>query len=264
MFYDHDRLSRDNVVPAAPSRPMSLHSSYSTGEIPTANNNDIGSPKACAEPFRQLNNDIRRISLSAGNGRPSDNSPERSESRIATTPPQQTPLQASAAPFGPQLASPATTPGSSVSATPAVLPSLQSPFYGYGLQAYMGSPPQVNTQTQTLSSPYSGYGAYGNYRFAETPNKSTSSRRNGETESPQVSRFSNFPLEHYRGELYGLCKDQHGCRYLQRKLEEQNPENVQLIFSETYAHVVELMTGLSRLFLVPLFIFVVVFVQHSD
>ena len=47
------------------------------------------------------------------------------------------------------------------------------------------------------------------------------------------------------GEIYALCKDQHGCRYLQKKLEDNNPHYVQLIFMETNQHVVELMTGES-------------------
>ena len=48
---------------------------------------------------------------------------------------------------------------------------------------------------------------------------------------------NEFPIE-----LYNLCKDQHGCRYLQRKLEERLPEHIQMIFEETSVHVVELMT----------------------
>ncbi|KAI8049565.1 armadillo-type protein [Syncephalis plumigaleata] len=44
------------------------------------------------------------------------------------------------------------------------------------------------------------------------------------------------------GEIYNLCKDQHGCRFLQRKLEEQKRKNVNLIFAEVSPHVVELMT----------------------
>lgn len=46
-----------------------------------------------------------------------------------------------------------------------------------------------------------------------------------------------------RGEIYALCKDQHGCRFLQKKLEERNPEYLQIIFEETNPYVVELMTG---------------------
>ena len=54
-------------------------------------------------------------------------------------------------------------------------------------------------------------------------------------------------LESVQGEILSLCKDQHGCRYLQKKLEERNPENIHLIFMETCQHVVELMTGELRL-----------------
>ena len=57
------------------------------------------------------------------------------------------------------------------------------------------------------------------------------------------ARFTNVKLEHLQGEIYALCKDQHGCRYLQKKLEERNPEHIHLIFTETNQHVVELMTG---------------------
>ena len=57
------------------------------------------------------------------------------------------------------------------------------------------------------------------------------------------ARFINVKLESLQGEIYGLCKDQHGCRYLQKKLEERNQDHVRLIFLETNQHVVELMTG---------------------
>ena len=65
------------------------------------------------------------------------------------------------------------------------------------------------------------------------------------TEWLENARFNNVQLEHLQGEIYGLCKDQHGCRYLQKKLEDNNPHHVQLIFMETNQHVVELMTGAS-------------------
>ena len=57
------------------------------------------------------------------------------------------------------------------------------------------------------------------------------------------ARFNNVKLEQLQGEILGLCKDQHGCRYLQKKLEERNPEQVHIIFIETHQHVIELMTG---------------------
>lgn len=62
------------------------------------------------------------------------------------------------------------------------------------------------------------------------------------------SRYSNVKLQDLVGELYSLCKDQHGCRYLQKKLEEGDDENIRLIFEETNPHMIELMTGQSLLF----------------
>ena len=47
------------------------------------------------------------------------------------------------------------------------------------------------------------------------------------------------------GHIYETCKDQHGCRFLQRKLED-SPEGsylVHIIYDEVYQHIVELMTG---------------------
>jgi hypothetical protein len=49
-------------------------------------------------------------------------------------------------------------------------------------------------------------------------------------------------LEQLGGEIYALCKDQHGCRYLQKKLEDRNPDEVHMIWLETNQHVIELMT----------------------
>jgi hypothetical protein len=61
-----------------------------------------------------------------------------------------------------------------------------------------------------------------------------------------ANRFMNYDLKTMaRPDIYTLCKDQHGCRFLQKKLEEKDPENVQIIFEETAPHVVELMTGKS-------------------
>jgi len=57
-----------------------------------------------------------------------------------------------------------------------------------------------------------------------------------------MNRFANMQLEQLGGEIYSLCKDQHGCRYLQKKLEERQPEQVHMIWLETNQHVIELMT----------------------
>lgn len=70
-------------------------------------------------------------------------------------------------------------------------------------------------------------------------NRRQSSRRN---EQDSNNRFSQASLESLVHEIYSLCKDQHGCRFLQKKLEEKNPTYLNIIFNETYPHVVELMT----------------------
>ncbi|KJR87081.1 RNA-binding protein [Sporothrix schenckii 1099-18] len=57
-----------------------------------------------------------------------------------------------------------------------------------------------------------------------------------------MNRYNNTPLEAVGGTIYELCKDQHGCRYLQKQLENRIPEQVHMIWLETNQHVVELMT----------------------
>ena len=66
------------------------------------------------------------------------------------------------------------------------------------------------------------------------------------------------------GQVYRICKDQHGCRFLQKKLEEKdkNPRSVEIIFNEVYDHMVELMTGFYFFFRI-LMIFFLIF-HHSS
>lgn len=58
----------------------------------------------------------------------------------------------------------------------------------------------------------------------------------------EFNRFQGVPLKDLEGELLALCKDQHGCRYLQKQLEEGVPAHRDQIFRETYGHFPELMT----------------------
>jgi hypothetical protein len=45
--------------------------------------------------------------------------------------------------------------------------------------------------------------------------------------------------------MASLCKDQHGCRFLQRKLEEGKPEHRDMIYTEIFPVFADLMTGAS-------------------
>lgn len=57
-----------------------------------------------------------------------------------------------------------------------------------------------------------------------------------------MNRYLNRTVEDFRGQIYSLCKDQHGCRFLQRQLEERTTNRVHMIWLETNQHVTELMT----------------------
>lgn len=45
------------------------------------------------------------------------------------------------------------------------------------------------------------------------------------------------------GQIYALSKYQQGCRFLQKKLDENIPENTRTILNELINHLGELMTG---------------------
>ena len=64
----------------------------------------------------------------------------------------------------------------------------------------------------------------------------------------QPSRFQGAKLDDFCGTLYELCKDQNGCRFLQKKLEEQGTgaQNLLTIFNEIHTHFMELMTGKKK------------------
>lgn len=72
--------------------------------------------------------------------------------------------------------------------------------------------------------------------------ESTSRRRNGAALTCPANRFAGLRLEDLQGDMLPLCKDQFGCRYLQKKLEDGNPEHRDMIFNEIFPHFAELMT----------------------
>ncbi|ODV64155.1 Pumilio-family RNA binding repeat-containing protein [Ascoidea rubescens DSM 1968] len=67
-------------------------------------------------------------------------------------------------------------------------------------------------------------------------------RKRGE----DASKFLNAKLEDFKGQIYILCKDQHGCRFLQKQLdlndETFKSETATMIFEEICDNIVELMT----------------------
>lgn len=192
-------------------------------------------------------------------------------------------LQANAPAFGPahsnnSSAAPPQAPSAAVSPQNGNSYT-QAPFYaGYGVSAIvngmnnmnMSSPPPAwngpPLYQGTYGNTYQGYQPYGpmstnsssRYNAQDSQARVIQQRRtqtsDGKSFSPHANntetdsladstRYANFKLENMQGQIYELCKDQHGCRFLQRKLEEHDPEHVDMIFEETKEHVVELMTG---------------------
>ncbi|EXJ93971.1 hypothetical protein A1O1_02364 [Capronia coronata CBS 617.96] len=218
------------------SRPTSLQTSYSTNDVPTVRkslNLDSASTPSKAQADQQFHNhnvSLGRVPASAMSNRQSrdfTNGSVKMEDKVNGS---MSNLHASAAPFSTAV----TVSDSSMTACPP------PQAYPYNMQTFNVS--QMNPQAR-LGGGSQGYGqdqvilGIGNGITAPAV-RATGARRNHADEA----RFNNVPLETYRGALYELCKDQHGCRYLQRKLEDGNEDHIQSIFIETCPHIIELMT----------------------
>ena len=57
-----------------------------------------------------------------------------------------------------------------------------------------------------------------------------------------LARFNSIHVDQLKNEILGLCTDQHGCRFLQRKLDERDEATIQIIFDEVSPQIVKLMT----------------------
>ncbi|KAI1994799.1 hypothetical protein LOZ51_001322 [Ophidiomyces ophidiicola] len=229
------------------SRPVSLQMSYSASDVPTMRNG--GFPTNITPPGSSTDHVINGGMIQPHPHQLNDTPPTPQSDHsdhIPSVQSLQSGFQANNPPFSSVGKPPATMSANvSGSVTPAKATFPPHHLYGYGMQhQWVTSPVQPNGthgMPAAVHAPFAQpYAAYS--RYLEGPARVNQVRRNGENDATAFSRFANVPLEQYRGELYGLCKDQHGCRYLQRKLEERIPENVQLIFLETHLHVVELMT----------------------
>ncbi|KAJ2907491.1 hypothetical protein GGI21_003835, partial [Coemansia aciculifera] len=88
----------------------------------------------------------------------------------------------------------------------------------------MAPPPALQSAPISLQS----QGAHGQQKSA-----SSKTTRRGETE---VNRFTNATLEELKGTIFDVCKDQYGCRFLQKKLEDGQEDQIELIFVEVLPH----------------------------
>ncbi|KAG9452024.1 hypothetical protein H6P81_004928 [Aristolochia fimbriata] len=110
-----------------------------------------------------------------------------------------------------------------------------------------GSLNQGNSNGRSLSNgqyhnPSSGFSSCGSFRLDGRSSCASS------PENLDCGLFSRSQPQKYNsvdevvGRIYQMAKDQHGCRFLQRKFTDGTPEDVQKIFVEIIDHIVELMT----------------------
>ncbi|KAG9233476.1 armadillo-type protein [Amylocarpus encephaloides] len=251
----------------AQATPPKLQSSYSTNDVPTMRSATNGVSNVNTTPNSHAQQHLHNHNASLGRIPPNAMnrlsremaSPESNSLREAQNGGYQSiqsALQASAPPFGPSLTQGITqTPASSAMTTPTGPPLYPAPLNGY----YNNNNNNYNMQMMTMGmqnmqmsqpvypqhNPYAGYGG-AMYSPQPTPAPRDSQARviqqRRQNDGDAMNRFANMALEQLGGEIYALCKDQHGCRYLQKKLEDRNPDQVHMIWLETNQHVIELMT----------------------
>ncbi|KAK2591425.1 hypothetical protein QQS21_010889 [Conoideocrella luteorostrata] len=263
-------MSPQNSHMASPPR---LQSSFSANDVPTVKNpsgSSIMSGNAnnhAQQHFHNHNANMGRIP--AGAMRHSRELSGDAGMNVGRDQPNgfqsiQSALQASAAPFGPSLTSAAqVSSAAAVSGPTTSAPANSFNFYpanGYASHATSTngnySIPMLTAGMQQMNMGnvnggnmypahnYTGYGA-APYNQGAPQSRDSQARvmqHRRQLDNDAMSRFQNMSVESFRGQIYELCKDQHGCRYLQKKLEERLPEQVHMIWLETNQHVVELMT----------------------
>lgn len=141
---------------------------------------------------------------------------------------------------------PASFHGASALVPPLMNPALNTSGSSASPSPRLGS---LSDASVTSTPPDSG----DTPRFARTGRKEDR-RKNGRVFSEDTDAsltrglrrsdmdLSVMPLEELRGEISHLCRDQYGCRFLQKKLDEGIPAQCDLIFTETFPHFADLMT----------------------
>lgn len=243
-----------------------LTQSYSTSDVPTLANgaavngtNGSGFNTHAEQHLQNHNATLGRVPPSAFSNRHSREVSSGFSNQEYR--PAQSGLHASAPSFGPAVTSAVSMNGlvgTVASPTMSQYSTAQgppTPYYGYGMSALNGAMNGMSLGPGPQMNGGPGYGANGMYGPVQYINPYATFPTNGRVQDSQArviqsrrlqndtNRFMNYDLKTMpRHEIYTLCKDQHGCRFLQKKLEERNEEHIQIIFDETAPHVIELMT----------------------
>ncbi|GAA5912750.1 uncharacterized protein JCM6883_006222 [Sporobolomyces salmoneus] len=196
-----------------PSRGADWPASFATGAQPTVSSGPVSTP---ATPNAGINGAASPRPI--GGGKPSDRSGSVGPGGIKAN------GMGSIDALNDQFSNfNLDTKAFSPSASSDVVNPLAAPFLGGGSGGYVHDP---------NAFVYDGAGASGAFG-------SGSDRNSG---GMGANRFAGLRLEDLQGDMLPLCKDQFGCRYLQKKLEDGNPEHRDMIFNEIFPHFAELMT----------------------
>ncbi|TVY49376.1 Pumilio domain-containing protein [Lachnellula occidentalis] len=260
QYYDQDSTSPQVTSPHATPK---LQSSQSASEVPTMRSSMNGMSSVNTTPnshaqqhLHNHNASLGRIPPNAMNNRLSR---EMSSGETATLRDAQnggyqsinSALQASTAPFNPAL-----TQSMSQAQMPAAMtsPTAQQAYSVPGQGYYNYNMPMMSMGMQNMSlgqqpmyppqpNPYAPYGnMYPQTQARGHDSQARVIQQRRQNDGEAMNRFANLALDQIGGEIYSLCKDQHGCRYLQKKLEDRDPNQVHMIWLETNQHVIELMT----------------------
>ncbi|KAL1583038.1 hypothetical protein WHR41_08483 [Cladosporium halotolerans] len=239
------------IKPAHPSTPST--SVIHENEVPTSNGHSNG----VSHEVKTTETSQKDVTSPANATVPADHSTNGNEAQPS--------FHASAQPFnpsfaneqfphafGPLMAPPPFPPnfyGASPYGMPPGMPGMQGLANGFGNMNINGGfpgqpqfPPFQQPQYGAFPQPYGqGHAVSG---AARGPNSHFSGsgpqRRQGNEDN--LAKFNNLSLDELKPEILTLCTDQHGCRFLQRKLDERDEETVRMIFEEVHPSIVKLMT----------------------
>jgi hypothetical protein len=235
-----------------------LQSSFSTNDIPTIkNSNGINGGVNAAAINSHAEQHLHKHNASLGRIPPGAINTTQAGEPASAFQPLQSVLHASAPSFGPNLTSSSSTAPSATAEAPS---NVISQFNASNPSFYSGYNLSMANQTLAMaqqtgwngamqmygSGPFNQYSQvfhnYGAGRYTDSQSRVIQQRRQANSHEAHT-RFQDFDLVTMRKDILGLCKDQYGCRFLQKKIEERNAEYIQIIFEETKDAVVELMTG---------------------
>jgi hypothetical protein len=256
------------ALPIAPQQnaPMpGLRSSFSTNDIPTVGNANVGLTHA-EQHLHNHNAMIGRIPLGATHRRELSGDRRLSIGRIPD--PALNLVDAPAIPRRPELIGPAipqSMPMAGPLAANAYQPVAQPVMGGpQGYQPYGYNPPSVPQgvvpgQWPVPQPPYYGYQNFVPQYAGRGRDNQQLVMQNRRAQIDGVcpccvprfltasesgrdhNRFANADLETLRGQIFSVSKDQHGCRFLQKKIDEDRDKNVPIILAEVQDHIVQLM-----------------------